>query len=156
MMGYHNEEILEKIRETAGPVIEGAGFEIVDLRLIRANRRFILRFLVDKPKGGISMEECSRLNGEIGRLLDERDILGGESYVLEVSSPGVDRPLFSGKDFLRIRGRMVRIFLNEPQEGRLELAGEVEAVKDDCLLLKADERTIKLSLTKIKKAKQVI
>ena len=155
-MGNYSEEILEKIRESAGALIEGAGFEIVDLRLIQANRRFILRFLVDKPQGGISMEECSRLNGEIGRLLDERDILGGESYVLEVSSPGVDRPLFSGKDFLRIRGRMVRIFLNEPQEGRLELAGEVEAVKDDCLLLKADERTVKLSLTKIKKAKQVI
>ncbi len=155
-MGNYSEEILEKIRDSATPLVEGLGFEIVDLRLFRANRRFILRFLVDRPEGGISLDECSRINEGIGRLLEEQDILAGESYVLEVSSPGLDRPLFSAKDFLRVRDRKVRVFLNEPQDGRLELEGEVEAVKGDCLLLKTDEKTIKLSLTKIKKAKQVI
>lgn len=155
-MNNYSEEILEKLREISAPLIDGAGFEIVDLRLIRANRRFILRFLVDKPKGGISLEECSRLNGEIGRVLDERDILGGESYVLEVSSPGVDRALLTPKDFLRVSGRRARFFLNGPIEGKLELEGLVEEVKEDYLFLRQDEKTIKLSLTKIKKAKQVI
>ena len=155
-MSHHSEEILEELRKISAPVIEGLGFEIVDLRLIRTNRRFILRFLVDRPKGGISLDECSRVNEEISSLLEARDILGGESYLLEVSSPGVDRALLTSKDFVRASGRRARIFLNQPLEGKWELEGLVEAVRDDYLFLKLDEKTIKLSLTKIKKAKQVI
>lgn len=155
-MSYYIKEILDKIRTPVVPLIEGLGFEIVDLRLFRANRRWILRFLVDKPKGGISLDECSRVNEEIGDLLEARDILGGESYVLEVSSPGVDRALLTSKDFVRASGKRARIFLNQPLEGKWELEGLVEAVREDCLYLKLDEKTVKLPLTKIKKAKQVI
>lgn len=155
-MSQHSEEILGNIRDAAAPLVEGLGFEIVDLRLYRANRRFILRFLVDRPEGGISLDECSRINEEIGALLEERNILGEESYVLEVSSPGLDRPLLTPRDFTRASGRLVRVFLSQPLEGKWEFEGLVESVRQESVYLKMDEKTVKLPLTKIKKAKQVI
>lgn len=161
----HNDtaELLEKIRLTAQGYLEGLSYELVDLSLAKANGRITLRLLTDRPRGGISLKECADLNQGLSAILDRENTLE-ENYVLEVSSPGVDRPLASRKDFLRTQGRQVRVVLNEPFEGKREIIGIISKVENDSLFFNLGEktvdgstaRTIKIPLNKIKKAKQVI
>ena len=180
-MRNYTDELLEKIRPAAQGYLEGLSYELVDLSLSKAKGRIILRLLADKPRGGISFKECADLNQGLSAILDRENTLE-KSYVLEVSSPGVDRPLVSRKDFLRAQGRQIRVGFSEPFEGKRELTGIISKVEDDFLFLDSGEktihgerpstslrtalsersesngrsRTIKIPLHKIKKAKQVI
>jgi ribosome maturation factor RimP len=149
------DRLLDKIKQAAEPYINNMGYEMVDLSLSRTKNGWILRFLVDKPSGGISIQECAVLNEGLGGFLDKESILE-EGYSLEVSSPGVDRPLVTKKDFLRIYGRWIRVFLNEPIKGKVEMEGILEAVKGDFLYLNSGKEKLEVSLGKVKKAKQVI
>ena len=149
------DKLLDKIKQAIEPYISNMGYEMADLSLSRTKNGWILRFLVDRPAGGISIQECAVLNEGLGGLLDKESILE-EGYSLEVSSPGIDRPLVTKKDFLRIYGRWIRVFLNEPIKGKVEMEGILEAVKGDFLYLKSGKEIVEVSLDKVKKAKQVI
>ena len=128
---------------------------MVELIYRHEGRDLFLRILVDKPEGGIILEECSRLNRELGVLLDEKDILR-ERYVLEVASPGLDRPLKTKADFMRCLQREARFFLNEPLGGKIELAGVIEKVENDSVFVAQDNDVVEIPLAKINRAKQVI
>ena len=149
------DKLLDKIKQAAEPYINNMGYEMVDLSLSKTKNGWILRFLVDKPAGGITIQECAVLNEGLGGFLDKEGILE-EGYSLEVSSPGIDRPLVTKKDFLRIYGRWIRVFLNEPIKGKVEMEGILEAVKGDFLYLMSGKEKLEVSLDKVKKAKQVI
>lgn len=157
------DELLDKIKQVVQGYIEGLGYELVDLGLSKTRGNITLRILTDKPKGGINLKECADLNQGLSAILDRENTLGG-SYVLEVSSPGIDRPLTSRKDFLRAGERQIRVVLSEPIEGKYEITGIITKVEDDSLFLDSGKkiidgergRTIKIPLNKIKKAKQVI
>lgn len=154
-MYNYTEEILEKIKGATLGAIKDAGYEMVEVTLRKVSGALTLRFLIDKPNGGISIAECAALNERLSRLLDTENILE-ERYVLEVSSPGIDRPLINEKDFLRVLGRPIRVFLKEPLKEKIEYAGALESVKDNFLFLNTEKATLKIPLDKIKKAKQVI
>lgn len=149
------DELLDKIKQVVQGYIEGLGYEFVDLSLSRARGNINLRVLTDKPRGGISLKECADLNQGIGAILDRENVLE-DSYILEVSSPGIDRPLMSKKDFLRAGQRQIRAVLSEPIEGKCEITGIINKVEDDSLFLDSGKKTVKIPLNKIKKAKQVI
>ena len=157
------DELLDKIKQVVQGYIEGLGYELVDLSLSKIRGDINLRVLTDKPRGGISLKECADLNLGLSAILDRENTLG-EGYVLEVSSPGIDRPLTSRKDFLRAGERQIRVVLSEPIEGKHEITGIITKVEDDYLFLDSGKkiidgecsRTIKIPLNKIKKAKQVI
>ena len=150
-----SEDILHKIKELAVVPLEAMGYEVVALNFSKTKGGLIIRFLVDKAKGGISLFECGKLNKYIGELLDGDAILEGK-YSLEVSSPGIDRPLDTEKDFLRARGRRVKFFLHEPIGGKLEIEAVVDKVENGVVFIKQNNQIGKISLTNIKKAKQVI
>ncbi|OGW99262.1 MAG: hypothetical protein A2062_06570, partial [Omnitrophica WOR_2 bacterium GWA2_44_7] len=150
-----SEDILHKIKELAVVPLEAMGYEVVALNFSKTKGGLIIRFLVDKAKGGISLFECGKLNKYIGELLDGDAILEGK-YSLEVSSPGIDRPLDTEKDFLRARGRRVKFFLHEPIGGKLEIEAVVDKVENSVVFIKQNNQIGKISLTNIKKAKQVI
>ena len=158
-MSKYTDALLDKIRQAAAHPIHGLGYELVDLTLSQSRKGVALRFLVDRPAGGISLQDCAILNERLGEFLDEADILE-ESYTLEVSSPGTDRPLAGEKDFLRACGRRVMVFLKEPIKEKLEIEGVVEEVQNNCLILRAGTAQCavftKIALNQIKKAKQVI
>lgn len=154
-MYNYTEEILEKLRQAASCCIQGLGYELVDLTLSRSQGALVLKFLVDRPDGGISIAECASLNEQLGILLEKENILE-ERYVLEVSSPGVDRPLVNEKDFWRALGRWVRVFLNEPIKGKMEMEGIIDKVEDKFLFLKTGKVAERIPLSGIRKAKQVI
>lgn len=153
-MSIVQRDLIDKIRQIAREYINNLGLELVDLSLFKAQGRLIMRFLVDKPTGGITLSECALLNERLSGFLDEQELIDQE-YALEVSSPGVDRALTERSDFVRARGRKVRIFLVGPIEKKTEIEGIISEVGDEFLSLKTDESIVKMPFNKIKKAKQV-
>lgn len=103
------------------PVVEGLGYELVDLQLRTERGRLVLRLLVDRP-GGITLDECAGLSREVSPHLDVADPIRGR-YVLEVSSPGIRRPLKRARDFERFQGEKLVVRTHEPVQGRKTFRG---------------------------------
>lgn len=133
---------------------------IKSVELIEFSSRFegrgvVLKLIIDKPQGGITVGECSELNRAISRLLDEQNLIT-QSYALEISSPGLDRPLVSKNDFFRCMNKPVHVFLKEMIDGKWEWEGTIAAVTETAVSLESGSRIRELPLTKINKAKQII
>lgn len=149
------QEVIDKIKELVTPILDGEGIELADLIFRREGKRAVLRLLVDKPQGGISLAECAKLNQIISQLFDQTTIFQ-ESYILEVSSPGLDRPLETKQDFQRAIGRKVSVFTSEFIESKKNFMGELNAVEGENIILRLEDKEIKIPLEKIVKARQVI
>jgi len=149
------QETLQELKSLLGDYLKAQELDLVDLIYRYEGRNLFLRILVDKPRGGISLEECARLNNEINRILDEKEILKTR-YILEVFSPGLDRPLLTRSDFLRCINRNIRLFLLEAINGKVELEGVITKVEDESVYIDIEGRSVAVPLTKIKKAKQII
>ncbi len=147
--------LIEELKSTIQDFLKTKNLYLVDLIYRYEGKDLVLRILVDKPEGGISLDECAYLNNDIGEILDEKDIIQGR-YILEVSSPGLDWPLKSKDDFLRCINRSVRFFLNELINGKLELEGTINKVGDDSVYIDIDGNTIEIPISKITKAKQIV
>lgn len=117
-----------KLRSLAQPVVEGLGMELVDVAIVTDHGRRVLRVTIDKP-GGVTVDDCGDVSRELGTILDVEDPIP-QRYSLEVSSPGLDRPLLSEKDFIRFSGKKARIKTREAIEGRKKFKGTIDAVVD--------------------------
>jgi len=146
---------IEELKEIILPVLTEEGIELVELHFVKARRKPILKLLVDKKQGGISLGECARLNEKIGSVLDAQNIIES-GYIMEVSSPGLDRPLKTKSDFLRCINKKVKFFLSESVKGRLELDGIINKVEDDSVHIDIYGDIIEIPLVKITKAKQTL
>jgi ribosome maturation factor RimP len=151
----NQEEVINKIKRLVTPILDGEEIELVDLIFRREGKRMVLRLLVDKPQGGISLDNLAKLNQTISQLLDETPIFQ-ESYILEVSSPGLNRPLKLKRDFQRAVGKKVFVITSESIEGKKDFVGELKVVEEENIILKLEGREIKIPLEKIIKARQVI
>jgi ribosome maturation factor RimP len=120
--------MLERVRRVAERVTSGRGDELVDVELTRDRGGYRLRLYVDK-EGGIGLDELQSVSEEVSAILDAEDPIPS-SYTLEVSSPGLDRPLKKQGDYLRFLGRLVRISSYEPVEGRRHWTGRLLALED--------------------------
>lgn len=109
------------------------GFELVELQMQQQRGRCLIRLYVDTDDG-VSLEDCQKLSFDIGQILDDADIMPN-AYVLEVSSPGLDRPLRTVRDFQRQCNRLVRVFLHTPLLGKMQYIGRIITVTQDDLLL---------------------
>ncbi len=123
-----NEGLVNKVKALISDTFRGRGIELVELSYRRRREGMTLTFLVDKPDG-VTLEECSQLNHEIDQLLDKSGIMN-ERYLLEVSSPGLDRPLRTREDFIRAIGKPVKIISRLPVDGRDVHTGELYGVND--------------------------
>lgn len=106
-MSHWSQDIAENVRALAEPLVEAEGMELVDVQYLREGGRWLLRLILDKP-GGIGLDDCQTISRQVERLLDVEDPIEG-AYSLEVSSPGIERPLKRPKDFERFAGRKVEI-----------------------------------------------
>jgi len=131
------------------------GLILFGLNYRRQGSDLVLRVLVDKPAGGISMGECAALNRHIGTLLDEKGMIR-ERYILEVSSPGLDRPLKSKDDFLCSLNKKARFFLNSRVNGKLEWEGSINQVGEESVSISVKGYVIEVPFSEINKAKLVI
>ncbi len=120
----------ERIAALLGPHVERQGFELVSVEYHKGTRNSLLRLLVDRPGGGIGLDDLERLSPTLGDLLDVYDPIEGR-YTLEVASPGVNRPLVRLGDFEAVRGRRVRIKTHHALEGRKAFVGALAAVAED-------------------------
>ncbi len=148
-------EIADELKNIIEDYLKNQNLDLVDLIYRYEGRDLVLRILVDYPCGGISLGECAHLNSEIGRILDEKDILQ-QNYMLEVSSPGLDRPLKTKNDFIHCLNKEVRVFLKEPINNKFELEGIINKVKDDLVYIDIKERIVEIPILKINWAKQKV
>ncbi|HWW26416.1 MAG TPA: ribosome maturation factor RimP [Caulobacter sp.] len=127
MRGKTQEDI--GLVELLDPVAESVGYEIVRLRLMGGAEQRRLQIMAERPDGDMNVEDCARLSRAISEIMDAADPIAGE-YTLEVSSPGVDRPLTRLKDFDTYAGLEIRIELDRVAEGRKRFKGELAGVED--------------------------
>ncbi|MBW2557290.1 MAG: ribosome maturation factor RimP [Deltaproteobacteria bacterium] len=113
----------EKIMDLVEPVLESGRMELVDVECLKGKTRWMVRIYIDK-EGGVGLDDCAMISGEIGDLLDVNETPPG-SYSLEISSPGLDRPLARDKDFIRYAGHKIRIRVAEKIEGKKNLKGRL-------------------------------
>ena len=125
--------ITESLREKIKPLVEEADLELVDLDFYQGGSRSVLRIYVDKA-GGVTVDQCANLNRKIGDYLDMEDLIP-HRYLLEVSSPGLDRPLLRDTDFKRKIGEKVRVSLKEKLDGQTEWVGKIMDFKEEDLIL---------------------
>src|SRR6266853_7007716 len=114
---------LERIREAAERVARSVGIDVVDVEWKVGKQRF-LRVYIDKPEG-ISHRDCETVSNQLSVILDVEDLVPGPPYILEVSSPGLDRKLTRPAEFERFTGRKARISLSEPVEGQSYFEGRL-------------------------------
>lgn len=150
-----DKELVSQLSANIQNFLEADNFELVDFTCRYENRQLVLKALVDHANGGITMDECVKLNKQLGGLIDEKNLID-QSYTLEVSSPGLDRPLRTNRDFRRCFGKKVTTYLREPVNGKLEYTGLVKDVNDDCVYLDIMGIDLEIPLDKITKGKQLI
>ena len=145
---------LEKIRAAAERVARSEGVELVDVEWKIGRQRF-LRVYIDKPSG-ISHRDCELVSQQLGVILDVEDLVPGPQYILEVSSPGLDRKLRTPADYQRFTGRLARLVLNEPVEGASFLQGRLAGFAEDVVQVDLGGRIVSVPLAQIRKANLVV
>jgi ribosome maturation factor RimP len=137
------------------PVVAALGYELVDLD-VRAGRHGLLRLYIDRPAGkeGVTLGDCELVSGQVSAVLDVEDPLPG-SYVLEVSSPGLDRRLRTTSDFERFAGSEVNVELKLAVEGRRRFRGTLKGVEGDEVIVDVDGAELRWDLDDIAEARLV-
>jgi len=149
------QELIQELVNIIDGYLRGENLDLVDLIYRYEGSDLFLRILVDRPQGGITMDECARINKDIGVVLDENGMVQ-DRYILEVSSPGIDRLLKSAKDFSRCIDKPVKLFLSQAVNEKIEMDGVIKDVGDDSVFIQTAQGLVEIPLTKINKAKQVI
>ena len=126
-----------RLAEIVTPAIEGLGFELVRIRLMGGKTR-TLQIMADRPEGGIIVEDCAKISTAVSVVLDVEDPVE-DQYILEVSSPGIDRPLTRLKDFEMWKGYEARIETSELIDGRRRFKGMLAGVEGDEVLIELEE-----------------
>jgi ribosome maturation factor RimP len=145
---------LEKIRAAAERVAGSEGVEVVDVEWKIGRQRF-LRVYIDKPEG-VSHDDCERVSHQLSVLLDVEDLVSGGSYILEISSPGLDRKLTRPAEFERFAGRLARLWLNEPVEEQKFFEGRLAGFAEGRVKVDVNGRVVELPLAAIRKAHLVV
>jgi ribosome maturation factor RimP len=144
----------EQIRQLAEPLIASEGMELVLAECLKMQTRWLVRIYMDR-EGGVTVDDCARISNQLGDLLDVHDVPPGP-YTLEVSSPGLDRPLSRDQDFLKYRGSRIRLRLDDKIEGRRNFCGELLDYEDGnggkILVVRADGKTFRIPRKAVIKA----
>lgn len=147
------ESIVSKVTDLAEAVLADMGFELVDVEYLVDRGRWVLRIYMDGP-GGVSIDDCARVSREIGVLVDVQDFIPQE-YVLEVSSPGLNRRLKKGKDFEWAVGKKVKIRMKDPIGGRRSFTGYLTQFRDAMIFLTIGNDEVTLPFQGVERANLV-
>ncbi len=149
-------QITERVEALVAPILEDLGYELVDIEYQREERGWVLRFFLDRD-GGINLDNCAAASREISSILDVEDVVG-TAYSLEVSSPGVERPLKKEKDFERFAGHLAKIktvIAIDPDNigrNRKTFVGTLNGFAEGCVLMTLKEKgaaQVKIDLDQI-------
>ncbi|MDE6357272.1 MAG: ribosome maturation factor RimP [Eubacteriales bacterium] len=126
-------DIIKKVTDYAMPIIEENNFELVEVEFVKEGSNYYLRLYVDK-EGGFSIQDCEKVSRYIEQKLEEDDIIE-KAYILEVSSPGIDRILKKDTEYIKYKGRIVDIKLYKPIEKTKEFQGELIGLIDNQIVI---------------------
>ena len=158
------EEIVGKVEQIAERVAQPEGIEIVEVQLLGAGRGRVLRIFIDRPHSGgsdaspdrphgVSHGDCEFISQQVGTILDIEDVIPGDSYTLEVSSPGLERKLSKAKDFERFVGQKAKVVLRQPVENQRRWEGKLAGVSEGIVALEPSAgRIIRFPLAQVEKA----
>jgi len=144
----------ERVAQIITPVIEDMGFELVRIRLMGGEMK-TLQIMADKPQGGIEVDDCADISNAVSAVLDVEDPIS-DAYNLEVSSPGIDRPLTRLKDFEMFEGYEAKLETHDMIDGRRRFKGELAGVEGTEVLINVEEGTIGLEFDWLSDAKLVL
>jgi ribosome maturation factor RimP len=143
-------EIVDRVRALIHPIVLNERMEVVDIEYRRESGGWVLRLILDK-EGGINLEDCARVSREVGRSLDVEDVIL-TPYTLEVSSPGLTRPLKTEKDFLKFRHRLVKVKTVDPVQNRRQFKGKLLGVSENGVEIEGDGGVFQIPLSNVAKA----
>ena len=141
------------LQELFEPSVTALGYDFVAVELTGDGSQTILRIYIDLP-GGITVDDCQRVSRQVSAVLDVEDPISGE-YTLEVSSPGLDRPLVRREDFERFAGEDVKIHTGETVLGRRNFTGRLQGVEQNLVLVEVDNEIYEIDLRNIERARLV-
>ena len=141
------------LNDLVGSVVTGMGYEFVGCELLSQNRSSVLRIYIDKEKG-VTLDDCSRVSYQISAMLDVEDPIQGR-YTLEVSSPGLDRPLFEIAHYQKFLGKQIKVRLHTPLNDRRNFVGTLLKVEGNDIHVLVDQNEVVLSFSSIDKAKVI-
>ena len=148
---------LQDLWTLAEPYVRDAGFDLIEVQFAREQRGAVLRLFIDRPTGSvgdqtlIGVDDCERVSRDVSAALDVADNIS-HTYLLEVSSPGLDRPLRRERDFARFVGESARVRLEAGVEGRRNFSGTIQAAKDGRVEIACDGRSYELPIDDIVRA----
>lgn len=156
MLQMIEDQRIDTVRQIAEPLLAGHAAELVELTIRRqgSGGSWLIRILADKV-GGITIQDCARLNRLIGDALEQTNVFA-ERYTIEVSSPGLDRPFVSKRDYERAIGEQVEVHLVDSTPGRQQVDGMLLAVQEEAVVLTTKSGNITLPFSQIRTAKKAI
>lgn len=140
MAGSANTE--KRIEELIQPTVTEMGYELVDVEFVKEGPNWYLRIFIDK-EGGVTIDDCEAVSKTLEKIFDEKDPIE-QAYFLEISSPGIDRPLKKKEDFIKYNGEMVDVKLYKPYEGSKEYTGKLVGYdeNDETVTIEVDDKNI--------------
>lgn len=143
--------VIQTVKSVILPVIEDLGLELVDIEYRREGKGWVLRIFIDK-EGGITVDDCTGVSHQVGDLIDIDDLIPN-AYCLEVSSPGLDRPLKKEQDFIKYKERQIQLNTFAPIDTRRNFKGTIKDFREGVLFLDAQGIHFEIPLDNIAKAK---
>lgn len=146
--------IQQVITELAKPIVEDLNYELVDVEFVKEGANWYLRIYIDKA-GGIGIDDCQAVSERISDILDEKDPIE-QSYYLEVSSPGLERPLKTERDFIKYKGELVEIKVFQPIDGKKIFEGELVGLIDGKIVINQEGKTLEFEKNKVAIVKRAV
>src|SRR4051794_11255652 len=152
-MSHSNKDVIAaKITEIVERAGQPEGIEAVEVQLLGGGKARLVRIYIDKP-AGVTHEDCESISRQVGDILDAEDVIPGEGYTLEVSSPGVERKLTKPADYQRFLGQKAKVVLHEPVENQRSWIGTLAAFEGNVVTLEpAPGKAVRFALDQVEKA----
>lgn len=148
-------EVVSALRPLCDEILSRHGLEMVELFFAGDEGLRVLRITVDRLEGGVDVEELAEVSEEVSRALDLQDPIQGR-YTLEVSTAGLERPLVKPEDYVRFRGREVKVRCDAPIEGRRHFQGVLQATNPTMFVLRASDETFEIPYTAVGRTRLVV
>lgn len=146
---------IEAVRELIEPTLDAMGYDLVRVKLMNGDHATLQVMAERKDGAEMTVEHCAEISRQVSVLLDVEDPIKG-AYSLEVSSPGIDRPLVTPGDYVRFAGKVAKLETSAPVEGRRRFRGRLVGVEDDIVRIRCDEQEFEVPFHEIHKAKLVL
>lgn len=145
-----SKSVLNKVREITEPLVTELGLELVDVEYVKEGTHWYLRIYIDKD-GGVDIDDCSAVSHKVSEVLDRENLIP-QAYMLEVSSPGIERPLRKKEDYDKYRGELVSVYSTESIQGYKRFTGNLKGLIDNNVVLEFDGQEIAIPYDLVERA----